>query len=429
MRPLAVRLELREGLRREALADLLAALGHRVVGGGAAVDLVVRAEAPAEPPQRTFPAVLALRPSERCAVDREPAQALRMALEAGGLAVWSPPLDPQRLAETLRVGGAGERHAEDILLGATFATSAEPWLLVDATSGTACPLNRAAAEAVAAGPPPWSSALPRIVQESEGAVRIAPERGGDLLLWWWSPQAGRRLLACLAWSRIDGVEDLGNLRALADLGRISSTFAHEVRNPLAALASAIDLLGDDLASAERAEVTRLARSRVGTLRTLLDDTLRLVRAFRGSPQPVDLREVVASALAMARSDPEFRGVALSARLPEPCPEALSYAEPLRQALTNLLVNAAQAQHGTGRIDIEVLVCDRQVVLAVEDQGPGIPAEQRDRIFEPFWTTKSAGTGLGLVFVRRVADASHGSIRVAGAQRGTGARFELVLPAA
>jgi two-component system sensor histidine kinase PilS (NtrC family) len=176
-------------------------------------------------------------------------------------------------------------------------------------------------------------------------------------------------------------------------------------------------------------VLRLSRDRLAHLRGLLDDTLRLVRSFRGAPTPVDLAEVVASALALARSDPQFRAIDLAPRLPDPCPEGLSYAEPLRQALTNLLLNAAQAQGGAGRVEIEIEDRGGRVVLAVEDQGPGIPPEQRERVFEPFWTTKPSGTGLGLVYVRRVAEASAGRVQAMAARGGHGARFEIELLAA
>jgi signal transduction histidine kinase len=427
---LHIRLDLRDGLLREALADLLGAAGHRVRPSGAAgedgvPDLVICAEAPEQAPVGRH-ATLALRPSGRHVPDADPGAALRRALASGGLVVWAPPLDARRLFDALDPGTRPASRAEEAEHFAVFATCAEPWLLVDAAAVTARPLNRAAAEA--SEDPAWSDEIARVVAEPEGLRRLTSASRGDGVLWWWSLEAGVRLVAWLAWPRIHGLDDLGHLRALADLGRISSTFAHEVRNPLAALTGALALLGGTLEPTERAEVLQLAGARLQGLRSMLDDTLRLVRAFRGEPQPVDLAEVVASALTLAQSDPAFRGVRLTHDVPEPCPEALSYAEPLRQALTNLLLNAAEAQGGRGEIVVEVVPRHRRVVVAVEDRGPGVAAAIQDRIFEPFWTTKSGGTGLGLVFVRRVAEASHGCVRVGGGRGGTGARFEIELPA-
>ena len=102
-------------------------------------------------------------------------------------------------------------------------------------------------------------------------------------------------------------------------------------------------------------------------------------------------------------------------------------DPLRRAFSNLFRNAAEAMAGHGTIDVAVTGEGRGVVITVADHGPGIPAELRGRVFEPYLTTKPDGTGLGLALVRQTVDAHHGTIAVAETEGG-GATFTLVFPA-
>ncbi len=206
-------------------------------------------------------------------------------------------------------------------------------------------------------------------------------------------------------------EDVSAMRGLAELGRVTSTFAHEIRNPLASLASAVELLAKDLVPAERDDVVRMARARLSQMKLLLDDTLRLARPFRGPPAVVDPVPALASAVEIARSDPRFAGVDVRLEVSGDAPDVRTYEEPLRQAALNLLVNAIESQGARGAI--RVLVADEADGLAirVRDEGPGIPAALRAKVFDAFWTTKAAGTGLGLAFVRRLAEGSGGSVVV------------------
>jgi signal transduction histidine kinase len=104
--------------------------------------------------------------------------------------------------------------------------------------------------------------------------------------------------------------------------------------------------------------------------------------------------------------------------------ALGWPEPLRHALVNLFLNAAQASEGTGRVEVRVSDEGGRVAIRVLDDGPGIPAESREKVFAPFWTTKPSGTGLGLAYVRRVAETSGGSVEFENVPRGASVRLEL-----
>ena len=206
-------------------------------------------------------------------------------------------------------------------------------------------------------------------------------------------------------------EDVAAMRGLAELGRVTSTFAHEIRNPLASLASAVELLAKDLVPAERDDVVRMARARLTQMRLLLDDTLRLARPFRGPPAVVDPVPAIASAVDIVRSDPRFAGVDVRLEVARDVPDVRTYEEPLRQAALNLLVNAIESQGPRGTI--RVIVADEPEGLSIRfcDEGPGIPPALRAKVFDAFWTTKASGTGLGLAFVRRLAEGSGGSVVV------------------
>jgi signal transduction histidine kinase len=214
------------------------------------------------------------------------------------------------------------------------------------------------------------------------------------------------------------------VRALAEIGRATATFAHEIRNPLASLAAAVDLLKDDLDPSERAEVADTARQRLEHMRRLLDDTLRLAKPVSGDPGPLALEEVARSAWREMKDDPSFGGVAVSFVVTRPSPVAMGHADGMRLAVQNLLLNAAEAQSGVGAIRVRISARNGIASLQVEDDGPGIPAGARDRAFEPFWTTKTHGNGLGLPLVRRVAEAAGGRAYLVDATAGACVCMEL-----
>jgi signal transduction histidine kinase len=173
-------------------------------------------------------------------------------------------------------------------------------------------------------------------------------------------------------------------------------------------------------------IVALARERIDQMRNLLDATLRLAHPFDAPPGAVDCAEVARSAIESVRTDPVLGRTEFRLDLPEQPVLAFGYEQPLQQALTNLLRNAAQAQEGMGTVVVEITRTPQRAILRVCDEGPGIPPEQHHRIFEPFWTTKSSGTGLGLAYVHRVVEASGGQVRLEPSDRGAIFRIELLL---
>jgi signal transduction histidine kinase len=233
-------------------------------------------------------------------------------------------------------------------------------------------------------------------------------------------------------------DEIGFLAATLDETRAASAarderlqmmlagIAHEVRNPLGGLELYAGLLRDALAGQpERlAEVARIERE-LGHLRTVVSEFLEYAR--RPSP---DLGPVLARPLLEeVRELTEAPG---GVRIVVEAPEALAVhadAGQLRRALLNLARNAATAMQGrAGEILLSARAEAGRVRLEVRDAGPGVPADLRDKIFTPFFTTREKGTGLGLAFVREIVRDHGGDVSVLDAPGG-GAVFLVELPAA
>lgn len=235
---------------------------------------------------------------------------------------------------------------------------------------------------------------------------------------WWTDAGGSRVVCLMPDLRLVDVREDRNVRSLAEIGRMAATLAHEIRNPVASMAGALDLLEDAADPDERAEIVGMARERLEQMRRLLDDTLRLARPIDGLPEPIEAQALARSCLNALSTDPQFARMTLRFEAPAEVVRVMAHLEPMQQALTNLLLNAAQAQPDGGTVTLTVTSSGRYARLRVQDEGPGIPLEGRDQVFRPFYTTKQEGTGLGLTFVRRVAEAAGGTVDIESPSTGT-----------
>jgi len=217
---------------------------------------------------------------------------------------------------------------------------------------------------------------------------------------------------------------------LATVGRLAAGIAHEIGNPLSGLLGWMSVAqsraGDD---ADLAGYLREMEAEVRRIDGIVRGLLDLGRPAQPRVAPVPLGELAATAVRLVGSGPEFRQIALEVEVP-PDLVALADPGPLSQVLINLLINAAQAVGGPGRVQVSAGRVDDRVCLAVTDSGPGVPPELRERVFEPFFTTKAAGkgTGLGLAVSQHLVRAMSGDI-VVGEAPGGGGKFTVTLPAA
>jgi two-component system sensor histidine kinase HydH len=221
---------------------------------------------------------------------------------------------------------------------------------------------------------------------------------------------------------------------LAAIGRLAAGIAHEVRNPLGVIRSSAAMVRDHFPPADDAHrACGFILDEIDRLDGLIASLLAFARPTTLRVRPAALQDVVARATALADETLRRRDAKLAAAIAAPDAELTVDPDLIAQVLLGLVTNAAEAVAPGGHVELRARVEPAAVVLAVADDGPGVPEADRTRVFEPFYTTKASGTGLGLAMAERIARAHGGELRVVpGAGAGPGGRgacFELVLPSA
>ena len=228
-------------------------------------------------------------------------------------------------------------------------------------------------------------------------------------------------------TRVQMEEQLREQAALVRLGEMASVIAHEVKNPLAAVRGAIQVIGGRLpADSREASVMADIIARIDTLNRLVNDLLLFARPPQPRPLAVDVSALLAATAALLGEDASYRDVRVE--ISGGAPPVFVDAELMKIAFLNLFINGAQAMRGQGVITVQATPVVNMCRVVVADAGPGISPEVRDRLFTPFVTTKSRGTGLGLSTVKRLVEAHHGRIDVA-CPPGGGTTVTLHLPLA
>lgn len=221
---------------------------------------------------------------------------------------------------------------------------------------------------------------------------------------------------------------------LAAIGKMAAHVTHEIRNPLSAMSLNVEMLDEEIAQSPtlpRAEVKNLLAAiqrEVQRLEHLSEEYLRVARLPQPRMEAEDLSAAVREVVEFARREIESSGCVVALRVCGSIPPALFDEAQIRQALLNLLRNAREAMPGGGAIDVCVAAEGMSVAIDVDDRGGGIPEEIRDRVFDPFFSTKGEGTGLGLAITRHIVDAHGGSVTCVP-RTGGGTRFRLALPIA
>ena len=215
---------------------------------------------------------------------------------------------------------------------------------------------------------------------------------------------------------------------LAALGQMAATVAHEVKNPLSAIKSIAQVMREDESLGEQhARDLTLIVSETDRLSKSVTQLLSFARKQPLSAVPVDAAELVRSVAVLFRADADERDVSLQYQIDGTVKLNGVQTAAVRDALSNLVLNALQATPARGQVTIASSSTENQVTFSVADSGPGIPAELSARIWEPFFTTRQRGTGLGLAIVRKRMEEAGGSASLAPSSNGGGARFELRIP--
>ena len=229
-------------------------------------------------------------------------------------------------------------------------------------------------------------------------------------------------------------DDLARSERLATLGHMAARVVHEIRNPLSSIGLNAELLSDEGDSGadanERAELLSAIGAEVERLRRITEGYLQQTRHAPQVEERVEIESLLTRLADFVRVELAERQVIAHVQVQE---GVRADVDPrmMRQALWNLVRNAWESMPNGGTLWLEGshggVPGNAEVVIAVEDSGPGIAAEARAQIFEPFFTTKETGTGVGLALVEEVARSHGGQVVVVDGRHGDGARFELRLP--
>lgn len=226
--------------------------------------------------------------------------------------------------------------------------------------------------------------------------------------------------------RVQVEERLREQASLVKLGEMAAVIAHEVKNPLAAVSGAIQVIGRRLPSGSKdiAIIDEII-ARLEALNGLINDLLVFARPRKPQLAPVDVASLLKLTADLLTKDPAFSNLRME--IVGTAPPVSGDAELLKIVFQNLIINAAFAMQGVGVLEASVTAADGTVRITIADSGPGIPPEIREKLFQPFFTTKARGTGLGLATAKRLIEAHFGTIRLDCPARG-GTVVTMQLPA-
>jgi two-component system sensor histidine kinase PilS (NtrC family) len=211
------------------------------------------------------------------------------------------------------------------------------------------------------------------------------------------------------------------------LGRISANIAHEIRNPLASITGAVEALrhGAGFGPEERDKLHAIVLRESERLNGIIEDFLAYARPTRRSPRRADVGAVLEEVLLLLEHRPLPEGVKIVRAFEAPLWADLDPGA-LRQAIWNLCLNAVEAMPGGGELTIAAVQSPESLELSVTDTGHGIAAHDLGQLFEPFFSTKPEGNGLGLALVHRVVRDHGGTVDVQS-EPSVGTTFTLTLP--
>lgn len=215
---------------------------------------------------------------------------------------------------------------------------------------------------------------------------------------------------------------------LAAVGQLAAGIAHEIRNPLASLSGSVQLMAaqPERYSDDDLKLMRIILREIDRLNGLITEFLDYVKPEKKPDELVDVNKVMREVLEMSRFNSK-KEIEISQRLKAQC-LVLGHADKLKQAFLNIVINAFQAMESSAHahLDVESFDVVDRLVIKIKDSGQGMSEETRTRLFEPFYTTKSKGTGLGLAVTYKILE-NHGAHVQVTSREGEGSLFQIDFP--
>ena len=222
-------------------------------------------------------------------------------------------------------------------------------------------------------------------------------------------------------------ERLNRAKHLASLGEMAAGISHEIRNPLGIIMSSAALLRKKTNGSGKSNVmANIIVEEAERLNNLITDFFNFAKPMRLNLQPCQLNEIIEKNVTFLSAEIRNQGLTVTKQFNEPLPTILADAAILYQAFLNILINAMQAMPEGGDICIGINTVDDTILIEFEDEGEGISEDLEEKIWNPFFTTKEMGTGLGLGIVKNIIESHNGTIQITNGSSG-GARVEISLP--
>jgi signal transduction histidine kinase len=221
---------------------------------------------------------------------------------------------------------------------------------------------------------------------------------------------------------------LAERERLATLGQMAATVAHEIKNPLSAIKSIAQVMGEDEnVSREYARDLSLIVGETDRLGQSVTQLLSFARKETPSELPMRAEQLIRSVVRLFEVNATKDEIRLSVEIEKDEELSGGAVSAVRVALSNLILNALQVTPAGGEVRVTHKSDNGVTLISIQDSGPGVPADLQQRIWEPFFTTKQRGTGLGLAIVRKRMQEAGGTARLVPGVNGEGARFELRVP--
>lgn len=238
---------------------------------------------------------------------------------------------------------------------------------------------------------------------------------------------GEEILERRALEQLELKERLSRAERLSALGELTAGVSHEIRNPLGIIHSSAELLKRKMAIYEPANpIPGIIVEEAGRLNTIITDFLNCAMPKTPHLLPTDVKEVVEKNLKFLEPQIRENHIAVIKHFESSLPPVMADAGMLYQAFLNILMNAMQSIENNGRIEVNATASNGAVTLTFTDSGKGIPPNVLNKVWDPFFTTKETGSGLGLGIVRNIIKSHDGEVNIANSPEG-GAVVTLILP--